>query len=134
MTTASTNQALVGAWNAQLTFVEGPRRGKRELVFLSFLPDGVIIHADEIPIESGQIPRGIGEWTAEGDRFSYWFNVVLNDPFGRPNHVVYVHGQGTLPADGRTLTASGGSEVYGSSGELLVTNRADLLATRPEAA
>jgi SAM-dependent methyltransferase len=43
---------------------------------------------------------------------------------------VYVHGEGRLAADRQRLTASGGSEVYGSAGELLATNRADLQATR----
>lgn len=113
--------------------MKGPREGKREPVVLTFLPEGVIVHADKIRAENGQLPRGIGEWTVEDGRFSYWFNVVLNDPTGRPTTVVYVHGQGTLAADGQTLAASGGSEVYGSSGEL-VTHHADVLATRAEAA
>jgi hypothetical protein len=148
MTTASTDHALAGAWRARLTFTEGPRQGEYEpvrLTFtegprqgeyepvrLTFLPGGVIVHADEIPAESGQLPRGIGEWTSQDDHFSYWFNVVLNDPTGRPAIVVYVHGNGKLAADRQSLTASGGSEVYGSTGELLATNRADLHATRLE--
>ncbi len=131
--TIMTDSGLVGAWGAQLTFTDGPRQGTDEPVRLTFLPDGVIVHADEIPAENGQLPRGIGEWTADGDRFSYWFNVVLNEPSGRPDHVVYVHGQGTLPTDPQTFTASGGSEVYSSTGELLVTHLADLVATRADA-
>lgn len=134
MTTTSTNQALACAWDAQLTFVQGPRAGEDEPVLLTFLPDGVIIHADRIPTDGGQLPRGIGEWTAAGDRFSYWFNVVLNHPSGRPHHVVYVHGEGTLAGDGQTFVASGGSEVYSATGEVGVTHRAELVATRAEAA
>lgn len=130
MTTTSTDCALVGAWCAQLAFTKGPREGEREPVTLTFLRDGVIVHADEIRAKNNQLPRGIGEWTTEGDTFSYWFNVVLNHPMGRPTIVVYVHGDGTLAADGRTFTASGGSEVYGSGGQLLATNHADLVATR----
>ncbi len=133
MTQASIENAVVGAWNAQLTFVEGPRQGETEPVLLTFLADGVVVHADRIPASNGQLPRGIGVWTAESDRFSYWFNVVLNEPSGRPAHVVYVHGQGTLAADGTTFTASGGSEVYGSTGELLFVNRANGEASRAHA-
>jgi hypothetical protein len=130
MTTTSTNEALLGAWYAQLRFVEGPREDEDEPVRLTFLPGGVIIHADEIPAENGQLSRGIGEWTSEGDSFSYWFNVVFNDSTGRPTIVVHVHGDGTLAPDGRTSTASGGSEIYRADGRLLATNRADLVATR----
>lgn len=132
MTTTSTNQALVGSWEAQLAFVDGPRKGEEEPVLLTFLPDGVIVHADRIAVQSGQLPRGIGEWTADGDRFSYWFNVVLNQPSGRPENVVYVHGEGTLAGDGQTFGASGGSEVYSGSAELLAIHRADVIATRTE--
>ncbi|MBV9005382.1 MAG: hypothetical protein JO181_12045 [Solirubrobacterales bacterium] len=130
MTTASIENGLVGAWNAQVTFVEGAREGETESVLLTFLADGVVVHADRIPVFNGQLPRGIGEWAGESDRFSYWFNVVLNEPSGRPTHVVYVHGQGTLAADGTKFTASGGGEVYGSSGELLFANRANVEASR----
>ena len=132
MTAATTDNALAGAWRAQLIFTEEPRNGEQEPVFLTCLPGGMIVHADEIPAENGQLPRGIGEWTTAGDRFSYWFNVVLNDPTGRPTIVVYVHGSGSLAADRQTLTASGGSEIYASAGELLATNRAELRAARAE--
>ena len=121
MTALTTENAVAGAWRAHLIFTEGPRRGEQEPVFLTFLPGGVIVHADEIPAENGQLPRGIGEWTMAGEGFSYWFNVVLNDPAGRPTIVAYVHGSGSLAPDRQTLTASGGSEVYGSAGELLAT-------------
>lgn len=134
MTTTHTESALVGAWRAQLAFTKGPREGERESVTLTFLPDGVIIHADEVRAENDQLPRGIGEWTTEEDGFSYWFNVVLNDATGRPTIVVYVHGEGTLAPDGRTFTGSGGSEVYGSGGQLLASNRAEGVARRAEAA
>jgi len=130
MTTTAIDSALVGPWRAELTFTEGPREAEREPVTLTFLQGGVIVHADEIPAGNGQLPRGIGEWTSQDDQFSYWFNVVLNDPTGRPAVVVYVHGEGRLTEDRQTFTASGGSEVYGSAGELLATNRADLQATR----
>ncbi len=132
MTTSATEHALAGVWRAQLTFTDGPRQGTHEPVRLTFLPDGVVIHADEIRPENGQLPRGIGEWTTEEERFSYWFNVVLNDPTGRPDHAVYVHGEGTLAPDGQTFTAGGGSEVYGSDGRLLATHRAELRATRAQ--
>ncbi len=132
MTTSANDDALAGVWRAQLTFTEGPRQGTHEPVRLTFLSDGVVIHADEIRAENGQLPRGIGEWTIEEDQFSYWFNVVLNDQSGRPDGVVYVHGEGTLAADGLTFTASGGSEVYGPGGGLS-THRADLVATRADA-
>jgi hypothetical protein len=69
----------------------------------------------------------------EGDRFAFWLNAVRNDPAGRPTTVVYGHGEGTLAADGQTLTVTGGSEVYSASGELLAANRADVQATRIEA-
>ena len=131
MTTAEIDNALVGAWHAHLTFTEGPRHGEHERLRLTFLPDGVIVGTDA---ENGQLPAGIGEWTAEGDRFSYWLNAVLNEPAGRPTTVHYAHGQGALAADGQAFTVSGGSEVYGGSGELLATNRADADATRIEAA
>lgn len=133
MTTADIDNALVGAWRAQLTFTGGPRQGTNEQVSLTFLPYRVIIHADQLPADNGQTPRGIGEWTAYETAFSYWFNVVLNDPKGPPRIVVCVHGDGTLAPDGRTFTASGGSEVYSSSGGLLAINHADLVATREEA-
>lgn len=132
MTRTATDSALIGPWHAQLMFTKGPREGEREPVTLTFLPDGVIVHADEIRVENDQLPRGIGEWTAAGDSFSYWFNVVLNDPTGRPTIVVYVHGDGTLAPDARTFTANGGSEVYSDGGALLASNLADLHATRAE--
>lgn len=133
MTAADTiTHRLQGAWDAQLTFVKGPREGEREPVHLTFLPDGVIIHADQIQGHGGQLPRGIGEWTVHDGRFSYWFNVVLNECSGRPRTVVYVHGQGTLATHGQSFTAGGGSEVYASGGELLVTHRADVRATRAQ--
>ena len=134
MTTTATDSALVGRWRAQLTFTDSPRKGEHEPVRPTFLADGVIVHADEIRAENRQLPRGIGEWTAKDDRSSYRFNVVLNDRTGRPDHVVYVHGDGTLAPDGRALTASGGSEVYANGGELLAANHVDLIATRAEAA
>lgn len=133
MTAASTDQAMVGAWDAQLTFVDGPREGEDEPVLITFLPDGVVIHADRIPVDSGQVPRGIGEWVADDEYFSYWFNVVLNQRSGRPEQFVYVHGRGMLSADGKMFGAIGGSEVYSSHGDLLATNRAEVLATRAEA-
>lgn len=89
---------------------------------------------DEIRAENRELPRGIGEWTGTDDRSSYRFNVVLNDRTGRPDHVVYVHGDGILAPDGRAFTARGGSEVYANGGELLAANHVDLIATRAEAA
>ncbi len=131
--TTQIDRALAGVWLTQLTFTGGPRKGTDESVTLTFLPSGVVLHADEIPAENGQVPRGIGEWQVQGSRFSYWFNVVLNEPKGRPTIVVYVHGLGELGPDGRTFTASGGSEVYRSDGQLLATNQAKGVATRGEA-
>jgi hypothetical protein len=61
-------------------------------------------------------------------------NAVVDDPSGRPAAVVCARGQGTLAADGRTLSASGASEVYRPSGELLTTNHAELVATRADVA
>jgi hypothetical protein len=131
MTTAEIDTTLVGAWHAHLTFTEGPRQGEHERLRWTFLPDGLLVGTDA---ENGQLPPAVGEWTAEGDRFSYWLNAVRNDPDGRPRTVVHGHAEGTLAADGQTLTVSGGSEIYGGSGELLATNRADAHATRIEAA
>ena len=133
MTTADIDNALVGAWHAHLTFTEGARQGEHERLRLTFLPDGVIVGAAAIRADRSQVPPASGEWTAEGDRFCYWLNAVMNDPAGRPRTVVHGHGQGTLAADGQALTASGGSEVYGSNGELLATNQAHLHATRAKA-
>jgi hypothetical protein len=130
MTTTTTENVLVAAWDAHLTFTEGPRPGERERLRWTFLPEGLIIGTDA---ENGQLPPAIGEWTAQGDRFAFWLNAVRNDPAGRPTTVVHGHGEGTLAADGQTLMISGGSEVYSGSGELLATNRADVQATRLEA-
>ena len=134
MTTASANQALAGAWSARRAFVEGPREGSQGAVRLTFLPDGVIVHADEVPVQSSPLRRGIGEWTAQAERLSYGFNVVLNKPSGALDHVVYVHGLGALAADWKTFAASGWSEVYRRAGQPLATNRAEVLATRGEEA
>lgn len=133
MTPAPANQAMVGAWDARLRFIEGPRKGEEEPVLLTFRPDGVVIHADRIPAGSGQLPRGIGEWAADGERFLYWFNVVLNQRSGQPDRVIYVHAEGTLAGGRRTFAARGGSEVYSGTGRRLATNRVDVLATRAEA-
>jgi hypothetical protein len=130
VTTAEINSALVGAWDAHLTFTEGPRPGERERLRWTFLPAGLIIGTDA---ENGQLPPAIGEWTGDGDRFAFWLNAVDSDPAGRPTSVVYGHGEGTLAADGQTLTATGGSEVYSGSGALLATNCAEVQATRIEA-
>jgi hypothetical protein len=129
MTVESTSHALVGTWEAQLTFTKGPRQGEQERLTLTFLPDGVVVGAAFMRAERGQLPPASGEWTMDGDRISYWLNAVLNDPTGRPATVVHAHGRGTLAADGDALTVSGGSEFY-ETGELVVTNRADLVATR----
>jgi hypothetical protein len=131
MTTASTDHSLVGAWHAGLTFTDGPRQNEHERVRLTFLPDGLIVGTDA---ENGQLPPAIGEWTAEGDRFSYWLNAVMNDPSGRPMTVVRAHAEGTLAADGQAFTLSGGSEFYGGGAELLGANGARAHATRIEAA
>ncbi|HEY2653002.1 MAG TPA: hypothetical protein VGI50_13840 [Solirubrobacteraceae bacterium] len=133
MTTTATDSALVGTWRAQLTFTNGPREGERDPVRLTFLPDGVLVHAGEIRTEKNQLPSGIGEWTAEGDSPSYWFNAVLSDPRGFPAIVVYAHGEGTLALGGRTFTASGGSEGYGGGGRLLAIGLADVVATGAQA-
>jgi len=130
MTTAEIDTALVGAWDVHLTFTEGPQLGQHERLRWTFLPDGVIIGTDA---ENGQLPPAVGEWTAEGDHFSYWLNAVRNDLAGRPTTVVHGHAEGSLAADGQTLTVTGGSEVYGGDGQLLATNRADVHATRIQA-
>jgi hypothetical protein len=127
MATAEFDTALVGAWDAHLTFTAGPRQGEHERLRWTFLPDGVIVGTDP---EGGDLPPAVGEWTADGDAFSYWLNAVKNDTAGRPTTVVYGHAEGTLAADGHTLTVSGGSEVYGLRGDLLATNRAEAHATR----
>jgi hypothetical protein len=129
MTTAEIDTELVGVWQARLTFTEGPRQGEQERLRWTFLPEGMIVGTDA---ENGQLPPAVGEWTAEGDRFSYWLNAVRNDSSGRPTTIVYGHADGTLAADGKTLAATGGSEVYGGSGELLATNCAEAQATRLE--
>jgi hypothetical protein len=129
MTTAEIETALVGAWHAHLTFTEGPRQSEHERLRWTFLADGLIVGTDA---ENGQLPPAIGEWTASGDRFSYWLNAVRNGRGGRPTTVVHGHAEGTLAADGQTLTVTGGSEVYGESGELLATNSAEAHATRIE--
>jgi hypothetical protein len=130
MTTSEMKSALVGAWDALLTLTEGPRPGERERLRWTFLPAGLIVGTDA---ENGQLPPAIGEWTAEGDRFTFWLNAVSNDPSGRPMTVVYGHGEGKLGADRQTLTVTGGSEVYSGTGELLATNRAEVQAARIEA-
>ncbi len=132
MMPASARHALVGAWNAQLTFTGGARQGEDELLRLTFLPDGVIVGYGRTPGRRRAEPPGAGEWTAEEDHFSYWLNAVVNDPSGRPTTVVHAHGRGTLAPDRQTLIANGGSEVYGPSGELLMINHADLLAARAQ--
>jgi hypothetical protein len=129
MRTAEIKSALIGAWDAHLTLTDGPRPGERERLRWTFLPAGLIVGTDA---ENGQLPPAIGEWTAEGDRFAFWLNAVRNDPAGRPTTIVHGHGEGTLAADGQALTVTGGSEVYGGSGELLATNCADVKATRIE--
>ena len=131
MTTYEITRSLVGAWDAHLTLTEGPRPGDRERLRWTFLAAGLIVGTDA---DNGQLPPAIGKWTAEGDRFAFWLNAVRNDPDGRPTTVVYGHGEGTLEAGRQTLTVTGGSEVYSGSGELLEANRADVQATRIEAA
>jgi hypothetical protein len=68
-------------------------------------------------VEGGELPPAVGEWAVDGNAFSYRLNAVQNDTAGRPTTVVYGHAEGTLAADGRTLTVSGGSEVYGRRGD-----------------
>jgi hypothetical protein len=127
------DNGLVGAWLAHLTFTAGPRQGERERLRMTFLPDGVIVGVSAIRAHRGEVPPASGEWTANGDCFSYWLNAVISDVSGRPRRVVYGHARGTLAGDGQSLTASGGSEVYGNNGQLLATNQAELHATRAEA-
>ena len=40
MTTAEIDTALVGVWQAHLTFTKGPRRGEQERLRWTFLPEG----------------------------------------------------------------------------------------------
>jgi hypothetical protein len=95
----------------------------------------VIIHADQIRRDNGQVPHGIGEWTAEDRRLSYWFYVVLTDHDGRPANVVHIRGRGMLAPRGETFTAAGTGEVYASGGrEPLVTHHVDAHATRAQSA
>jgi hypothetical protein len=131
MAIAEFDTALVGAWNADLTYTEGPRRGERERLRWTFLPDGVFVGTDGA---GGELAPAVGEWTAGGDRFSFWLDAVRNDSAGRPTTIVHGYGEGMLAANGRSLTASGGSEVYSGSGEMVVANRADVRATRIAAA
>jgi len=121
---------LVGAWNAQVTFIAGPRQGETESVVLTLLPDGVIVHSDEVPLDDGRVPRGIGEWTAADGRLAYRFDVVLADTAGRPATVAHVHANGSVAPGGQTFTASGGSEIYGLGGNLLATHQAEVRARR----
>jgi hypothetical protein len=115
-----------------VTFTDGPRRGEAERVRLTFLPDRVIVGASEIPVEREKLPPAAGEWSVDENHFSYFLNAVLSDAEGRPTMVVHAHADGTLGGDGHTLTATGGSEVYGPTGELLMRNGAGLHATRVE--
>lgn len=131
MTTADVGTTLVGIWDAHLTFTDGPRRGEHERLRWTFLADGVIVGTDA---EGGDLPPAVGKWTVRGDGFSYWLNAVRNNPVGRPMTIVYGHAEGTLATDGHALTVTGGSEIYGGSGDLLATNRADVHATRIKAA
>lgn len=129
---------LSGTWNAEITFGEGPREGEVEPVELTLHADGVIIHSDEPVLQAGgqhvQPPRGIGEWAVEDDRLAYWFYEVRTDPAGKPTIVVRVQAEGTVGAEAQTFTAAGTGEVYGTGGELLVTNHTTVRATRAGAA
>jgi hypothetical protein len=120
---------LTGAWDAHLTFVEGPRRGETESVELRFLRPNLILHADRVRLSSGQLPRGIGEWAIDDDQLSYWFHVVLTGPDGAPEKVVWVRARGQLAPDGRTFTALGASGVY-QSGSLIATHQVEVRAVR----
>jgi hypothetical protein len=60
MATTSTSDALVGTWNAQLTFARGPRQGEQERLRLTFLPDGVIVGVAAIGADRGQLPPATG--------------------------------------------------------------------------
>jgi hypothetical protein len=91
MTIARIDTALVGAWEPGLTFTEGRRRGERERLRWTFLPDGVIVGTDP---ERGVLPPAVGEWAAGGDRFSFWLNAVRNDGAGPPTTIVYGHARG----------------------------------------
>jgi Dimerisation domain len=125
---------LVGPWNAHLTFRQGPRAGMEESVLLTFLDDGVITHADEVPLDNGPLPRGIGEWAVQDSRLSYWFHVVLTDPSGRPASVVNIRAEGAVAPDRRTFTAAGTGEVYAGRGtEPVATHHVDVRATRAAA-
>lgn len=119
-------------------FGEGPREGEVEPVKLTLQAGGVIIHADEPVLQPDgryvQPPRGIGEWSVADDRLRYWFYVVLADPGGRPRGVVHVSAEGTVAQDRQSFTVAGKGEVYGTDGELLVTNHTTARATRASAA
>jgi hypothetical protein len=121
---------VTGSWNAHLTFAKGPREGETERVQLTFLPQGVIVHADLVRSDTGQLPRGIGEWTVDGHQLSYQFHVVLTGPEGEPAKVVRVRARARLEPDGQTFTGQGTGEVHGCGGELLVTNHVEVRATR----
>ena len=118
---------------APLSALFAELEGEHERLWLTFLPDGVIVGRGRDLARRRSEPPGAGEWTGEAeDRFSYWLNAVMSDPSGRPRTVVHADGEGSLAADGQRFTASGGSEFYGGSGELLAINRAHLNAIRAE--
>lgn len=130
---AARTDVLPGTWNAEITFIKGPRAGEVEPVELTFLLGGTL-HADE-PVHQpdGRYKwpqHGIGEWTLTDDRLVYWFYKVLADPDRRPSGVVYARGEGTVAPNEQTFTATGTGDVYGTGGELVVTNHTTVRATR----
>jgi hypothetical protein len=126
----ATDGVLAGRWRAELIFTDGPSKGNHESVRLTLLADGVTAPAEEIRAEDWRRLRGFGKRAANDDRLSCWFNAVFDDRTGDPEHVVYVHPDGTLAPDGHAFTASGESEPYANRGELLATNHVDLSPTR----
>jgi len=70
----------------------GPTPDKPGITVVDYEPGPTISVGTDA--ENGRLSPAIGEWIAEGDRFSYWLNAVLNEPGRRPSAVVDGHGQG----------------------------------------
>jgi len=105
---------LQGAWKGEVHFTAGPQAGDIHHEAWLFAEDGLLVHL--------RTRRGIGEWSCEGERFSFaFYEVILNDA-GKPHAVVHITASGELAPDRNTFEASGRGDVYGLGGELIASN------------
>ena len=115
--TKETQAKLIGTWQVNVIFYEGPLQGQSHISRLLFAPDHTCLILLPNP--------GAGTWQSDvSDAISFSFTEVLNyRADGTCTGYVIVTARGSLSQDGTSFTVSGQGEVYGADGAYVATNK-----------